>query len=125
MATAAGLMRARWVHVAFAFVAMGGWTLFANRAHGSAAVVPALVQGLISAGITVVLKGVLDRLAGRFPGIGAFVLPPLMTASTVLAALIAVHWMIGTPELWRTIAVPWSVSTLYAILYAADLERRR
>jgi hypothetical protein len=125
MAAAAGLLRARWVHVTFAFVAMGGWALVANRAHGSGALAPALVQGLVSAVITAILKGVLDRLAGRFPGLAAYILPPLITASVVLAALVAIHAAIGTPELVQTIAVPWSVSTLYAILYAADLERRR
>lgn len=125
MTAAAGFLRARWVHVIFAFVAMGGWALFANRAHGAGALAPALVQGLVSAGITAILKGVLDRFAGRFPGLAAYVLPPLITASVVLAALVAIHLGIGTPELVRTIAAPWSVSTLYAILYAADLERRR
>ena len=125
MAATEGLLRARWVHVTFAFIAMGGWTLFANRAHGADALAPAVVQGLVSAVITAILKGVLDRLAGRFPGVAAYILPPLITAAAVLAALVAIHRAIGTPELVQTIAVPWSVSTLYAILYAADLERRR
>jgi hypothetical protein len=121
----AKLARASAVHVAVAFVAMGGWTLFANRGHGAAAVLPALAQGTVSGLITLVLKRVLEAFAARLFGWRALVVPPLVTASTILALLIAVHRLIGTPELVATIAVPWSVSTLYAILYTAALLRDR
>ena len=104
---------------------MGGWTLFANREHGSGAIAPALAQGLVSGLITLVLKRVLEAFAARLVGWQALVIPPLVTASTILALLIAVHRLIGTPELWATIAVPWSVSTLYAIIYTAALTRDR
>jgi hypothetical protein len=52
-------------------------------------------------------------------------LPPLITASVTLVVLTAVHRLIGTPDIAATIAVPWSVSTLYAIVYAAGLARER
>lgn len=112
------------VHVGFAFLAMGGWTLYANSGHGLAAAwLPALLQGLLSGLITLVLKQLLERLSGRFVRVAAYVLPPAMTASAVLLLLICVHKLIGTPEIVRTIAVPWAVSTLYAILYSATLAR--
>lgn len=114
------------VHVAFGFLAMGGWALFANRAHGlKDAWLPALVQGTISGAITGVLKKVLERLDGKLGGWLAYVLPPLLTASSILVLLILAHSLIGTPEIAATIAVPWSVSTLYAILYNAGLVRAR
>jgi hypothetical protein len=112
-------------HVAFAFLAMGGWALFANRAHGAAAFAPALAQGMLSGAITFGLKRTLEWLADRLAGWRALVLPPLITASAILATLIAVHAAIGTPEIAATIAVPWSVSTLYAIVYAGLLARGR
>jgi len=121
----AKLARASAVHVAVAFVAMGGWTLFANRAHGSAAILPALAQGTLSGLITLVLKRVLEAFAARLSGWRAYVLPPLTTASVILALLVGVHRLIGTPEIVATIAVPWSVSTLYAIVYTAALLRGR
>jgi hypothetical protein len=121
----AKLARATSVHIAFASVAMGGWTLFANRAHGAAAFGPAIVQGAISGAITGVLKRALELMNRRLTGLAAYALPPLATASTILALLVGVHTLIGTPELWATIAVPWSVSTLYAIVYSAVLEGRR
>ena len=62
-------MRSSAAHVAFAFVAMGGWALYANHGHGLAAAWrPALVQGLISAAITFVLKRALEAMAGRLSG---------------------------------------------------------
>jgi len=102
---------------------MGGWTLFANRTHGGAAIVPALAQGTVSGLITLVLKRVLEAFSARLSGPLAYVLPPLATASVILALLIGVHRLIGTPEILATIAVPWSVSTGYAILYTAALRR--
>jgi hypothetical protein len=121
----AKLARATATHVAFAFVAMGGWTLFANRAHGQAAILPALAQGAISGAITLVLKRVLEAMSLRLTGVLAYVAPPLVTASVILALLITVHRLIGTPEIAATIAVPWSVSSLYAVVYSAVLARAR
>jgi hypothetical protein len=109
--------------VAFAFLAMGGWALFANRAHGAGAVLPALAQGVLSGAITLGLKRTLEALSPRLPGALAYVAPPLVTASVILAGLWGVHRLIGTPEVLATIAVPWSVSTLYAIVWSALLAR--
>jgi len=121
----AKLARASATHVAFAFLAMGAWALFANRAHGAAAIAPALAQGTISGAITYFLKRVLEGFALRLRGAAAYLAPPLATASAILALLIGVHTLIGTPEIAATIAVPWSVSTLYAIVYSAVLARGR
>ena len=109
-----------------AFVAMGGWALFANRAHGSAAIAPALAQGTVSGLITLLLKRVLEafsvaRLSGPLAYVHAANRPP--RALRILALLIGIHTLIGTPEILATIAVPWSVSTGYAILYTAALRR--
>jgi hypothetical protein len=121
----AKLARASASHVAFAFFAMGAWALFANRAHGGAAILPAIAQGTLSGAITFVLKRSLEALSRRLSGWAAHVAPPLATASAILALLYAVHRLIGTPEIAATIAVPWSVSTLYAIVYSALLARER
>ena len=111
------------VHVSFAFLAMGGWTLWANAGHGLAAAwLPALVQGAISGIITLVLKRALEAMAQRLTG-AAYVIPPAVTATTILAVLVGVHRLIGTPEIARTIAVPWTVSTLYAVIYTGVLVR--
>jgi hypothetical protein len=122
LATLAG---ASAVHVAFAFLAMGGWALFANRAHGAGALLPALAQGTMSGLITLGLKRALEAMVARLSGWIAYIIPPLITASVIPVVLIGVHMMIGTPEIAATIAVPWGVSTLYAIVYTAALARGR
>lgn len=120
------LIRSSVVHVAFAFLMMGGWALFANRAHGlAAAVPPALAQGTVSGVLTGALKKTLEALDGRLSGPSAYLIPPAITAASILALLVLVHGLIGTPELIATIAVPWSVSTTYAVLYNAGLVRAR
>ena len=120
------LMKSSLTHMAFGFLLMGGWALFANRDHGLAAAwLPALAQGTISALLTGVIKRALEAMNGRVSGPLAFVLPPLATALGVLTVLAVVHRLIGTPELVTTIAFPWSLSTLYAIVYNAALVRSR
>jgi hypothetical protein len=113
------------VHVGFAVVCMGGWAFFANRAHGLGAIAPAAAQGAMSGLITLVLKHALEAMSLRVRGPTAYIAPPFISAMTILTVLIVVHGLIGTPEIAATIAVPWSVSTLYAILYAAALARGR
>lgn len=114
------------VHIAVGFLLMGGWALWANRAHGlEEALLPALAQGVFSGAVTGVLKKSLEWMAGRVPPALAYVLPPVLTAATILALLTLMHTLIGTPEVVRTIAFPWSVSTLYAIVYNAGLVRSR
>ena len=120
------LMKSSLVHVAFGFLLMGGWALFANRGHGLAAAwLPALAQGILSGALTGALKKTLEALDGKIAGPLAFVVPPAVTAGSILALLVLVHRLIGTPELVATIAFPWSLSTLYAIVYNAGLVRAR
>jgi hypothetical protein len=116
------LARSSAVHVAFAFLAMGGWALFANRAHPAGAMLLAgLVQGAISAAITLALKRALEAMAARLGGAAAFIVPPAITCVVVLAVLVGAHRLAGTPEIWATIAVPYAVSSAYAWIYTASL----
>lgn len=118
-------LRSTALHAGFAVLAMGGWAAFANRHHGTGAVLAAfLVQGVLSGMITVVMKRGLEAGHARLHGLAARLLPPLASCLLIVGLLTAVHAAAGTPEILRTIAVPWSVSTLYAFVYVASLERR-
>lgn len=67
------------VHVLFAFVAMGGWAVFANRAHAMPKPLTAgLVQGALSACLTLFLKSAIDVLSKRVSGLAAYAVPPLV-----------------------------------------------
>ncbi|MDO9416450.1 hypothetical protein [Pararhizobium sp.] len=114
------------VHVLFAFVAMGSWAVFANRAHAMPKPLTAgLVQGTLSACLTLFLKSAIDALSTRFSGVPAYVAPPLIACLASSGALAAIHALSGTPEILKTIAVPLVVSTTYAALYNASIAGRR
>lgn len=113
-------------HMAGGFLLMGSWAAFANRAHPMPAPLLAfLVQGTLTALITLGLKRMLEALAARLPGRAALLVPPLAACLVSLALLATVHGLAGTPEVPTTLAVPTSVATLYAALYAWRLWRIR
>lgn len=112
------------VHVAFGFIAMGAWAVFANRHHPlEQALLAGLVQGTISGALTLFLKKFLEWFNARLKGVTAVVLPPLVTATAIATILTTAHTLAGTPEVLATIAVPFTVSTSYAILYNLRLWR--
>jgi len=114
------------VHVGSAVAVMGGWAAFANRAHGVlAAAAAGLVQGAASALVTFSLKTALEAMAKRLTGTLAFLVPPIVSCSVVLALLVTAHRLAGTRELWSTISIPWAGSSAYAWIYTALLVRRR
>lgn len=107
------------LHVLTAFVLMGGWAVFANRAHPlSAALVAGGVQGAMSGLITFGLKRLIERVSRQFSGLGGLVVPPLVAFTLSTALLLLLHSASGTPEIARTIVVPLTVSTSYASLYS-------
>ena len=121
----ARLMRSSIVHVGFAFLAMGSWAAFANRGHPMPApLLAGLIQGTLSAGITLLLKRGIEALARRFSGLTALLAPPAI-GLTSASLLTAIHAIGGTPEIARTIAVPLTVATSYAALYNLSLWRSR
>ena len=120
------LMRSSIVHVGFAFLAMGSWAAFANRAHPMPAPLCAgLLQGAISATITLVLKRAIEYLASRFSGLAALLAPPAIAGLVSASLLTILHTIGGTPEIAKTIAVPLTVATSYAALYNYSLWRIR
>ncbi|EKF19302.1 hypothetical protein [Nitratireductor pacificus] len=114
------------VHMAVAFLAMGSWAVFANRTHPMPGpLLAGLVQGSLSAVITLFLKRFIEMLVARHAGVSGLVLPPLYAGMTSLTLLYAIHSLAGTPEVLATIAVPLTVATCYAILYTYTLWSAR
>lgn len=107
------------LHVLAAFVLMGGWAVFANRAHPlPAALLAGVLQGTMSGLITFGLKRLIERISRQFRGAGGLVVPPLAAFALSATLLILLHSASRTPEIAWTIAVPLSVSTGYAALYS-------
>ncbi|HLK25779.1 MAG TPA: hypothetical protein VKT30_14085 [Caulobacteraceae bacterium] len=122
----AAFARSTLVHVAFAFLAMGAWAVFANRAAGLAhALTAGLVQGLASGAITLALKRFLEAASMRLSGVWALVAPPAISCSAILVLLVTAHRLAGTAHVWATISLPWAVSSTYAWVYVWTLTRER
>lgn len=114
------------VHVLFAFLAMGGWAVFANRGYNMPQpLYSGLLQGALSACLTLFLKSVIDTLSKRCTGFARLWAPPLVACLGSASLLVALHALIGTPEIARTIAVPLLVSTSYASIYNYSISKRR
>lgn len=112
------------MHMAFAFIAMGSWAAFANSTHPMPRpLIAGVVQGTLSALITLFLKRMLEALSARLPGSTGVWLPPLVAILVSLTLLGSIHWLAGTPEILRTIAVPMSVTAVYATAYNLTLRR--
>lgn len=117
-------------HVAFAFIVMGAWAVFANRHHPSPEpLIAGLVQGTLSATITLLMKKALDYLSASFfrrdAVLSALILPPVLVCSVSLTGLILSHVAAGTPEVFATIAVPFGVAFSYAWVYTFGIWKTR
>jgi mannose/fructose/N-acetylgalactosamine-specific phosphotransferase system component IIC len=109
------LFRSGIVHVLFAFLALGSWAAFANRLHPMPApLVAGLLQGGLSASITLFLKRGIDFLATRLDGAAALIVPPIAAASISASLLTTIHGLSRTPEILATVALPLAVATTYA-----------
>jgi hypothetical protein len=114
------------VHLLFAFAAMGGWAFYSNRhVPMPQPLVSGLVQGMLSALLTLFLKSSIDFLNRRLPERTARWAPPLIACVSSACILVAVHAVGGTPKIARTVVVPLVVSTSYATLYNHSVSRRR
>ncbi|MBD9372455.1 hypothetical protein IB238_07460 [Rhizobium sp. ARZ01] len=112
-------------HMVVAFLAMGGWAVFANRDHAMPRpLIAGVVQGALSALITLFLKSVIERLAALFDGTASLWAPPLIAIAASSTLLVLIHLLAGTPEIARTVALPLLVSSTYAAAYNYTLYLR-
>ncbi len=114
------------VHVLFAFVMMGSWAAYANWSHPMPKpLIAGVLQGALSGAITFALKRTLDFLRGHVARAFGWWLPPVIALSVSFCLLVAAHLAAGTPEVARTISLPFSVASLYALSYNFLMWRRR
>lgn len=114
------------LHMAVAFLGMGAWAVFANRDHPlPQALLAGLVQGTMSALITLFLKRMIEALSQHLPGASALIAPPLLAVAGSVGLLSLIHGLAGTPEIAATIAVPVSVTAVYSSAYCFALWRAR
>jgi len=111
------------LHMAGAFIGMGGWAAWANAAQPMPApLLAGIVQGTLSATITLGLRRMVEAVVARRPGRSGLLLPPALACGMSVALLGTAHRLAGTPEVLLTLAVPTTVATLYAGAYAWRLR---
>lgn len=76
-----------------------------------------LVQGSMSAILTLLLKKSVDGLRAHFRGHMRFWTPPAIASLASAGLLIAGHSLARTPELLATIGLPLGVSATYVFAY--------
>lgn len=97
---------------------MGAWAMIANRAHGWTSILSSgLVQGVLSATITLLMKHLIEALVRRLAGWAARVVPPCACFVLSIALLSTIHAIVGTPEIIATMIVPVTVATVYGAIY--------
>lgn len=117
-------VRRTWPHLALAFVAMGVWAMLANRHHPWPQIVQAgLVQGMLSACLTLLMKRVVEAVVASMKRRGAPLVALAACGLISICVLSVLHTIAGTPEIIATITVPVVVSSAYAASYAVALMR--
>lgn len=118
------LLRSNFAHMAGGFALMGGWAALAHASYPFATQVKAgLTQGALTAVITLGLKKLVETLSARLPGLAGTVVPPMVACAISVSVLYTIHSLVGTPEVWTTLALPSTVATIYAALYTIRLRQ--
>ncbi len=117
------LVRSPLLHMAGGFLIQGGWAVFANSGHPMPApLIAGLIQGCLTAIVTLGLKRMIEAVSAHTPGRLGYVLPALIACAISVTLLFTVHTISGTPEVWATLSVPSSIATAYAALYTYRLR---
>ena len=108
-----------------AFALYGGWAFFANHEHGiGVALSSAFAQGgmsLAATGVSAVLLERLFRIGGSLPFRAAFA--AVGTQVIVVSTMSAIHTLLGTPEILKTLAPVAIIGFFYFTSYALWLAR--
>ncbi|WP_066565595.1 hypothetical protein [Snodgrassella sp. CFCC 13594] len=117
--------RYTWISAAMAFVLWGSWAGYINADHGFwRGLFSGLTQGLCSLVITLIMTRALEwqynALSIRFLKI---VLPPIATVLVTGTSLVAIHYLIGTPNIAQTVTPALSVAILFGFMTTARLAK--
>ena len=112
------------VSALFAFVIWGSWAYYINHDHGwQRGLISAFAQGSLSFCMTLLVVRVVTWLYHRMPH------APLrewlsagMTASVAASCLALTHYVVGTPNIVRTIAPGLTVAFSFGVVTAYKLR---
>ena len=109
-----------------AFAIWGAWAFWVNHHAGmSQAVRSGLTQGAASFLITLAMVRLVEYLFARWRYPLRLWLPPVLTVSLTGSCLASVHWLVKTPHILSTIALPLFVALSFCLFTAYKLERQQ
>ena len=106
-----------------AFLIWGGWSFYINDASLYNRITSGLAQGLSSFIITLVMVKFVTRLYSRnyFPSI-RLMLPAIITVSCTGSVLIIIHYLVGTPYIFKTVTPALSVAFIFCLYTSYKLK---
>ncbi len=109
-----------------AFVMWGGWAFYINRtANHITSLKAGLIQGSASFIITLLMVHSVTWLSAQCPKSHLQLwLPALITVGFTGSCLVIVHYLGGTPHIFRTVAPPLSIAFLFCLFTAYKLRKQ-
>lgn len=109
---------------AIAFALWGGWACFINGGFGAVGMRSGLTQGAASFIITLFMVRSVAWLFSRMPNTILQVLAPgMITVAFTGSGLAAVHYLVGTPEIIKTISPALSVAFIFCVYTSLKLGK--
>lgn len=108
-----------------AFVMWGGWAFYINSsASHTASIKAAMIQGSASFIITLLMVRSVAWLFVQWPKSHLQLwLPALITVGFTGTCLVSIHYLTGTPHIFRTVAPPLSVAFIFCLLTTYKLRK--
>ncbi|MEE9309682.1 MAG: hypothetical protein V3U64_01555 [Cocleimonas sp.] len=108
-----------------AFIVWGGWSYYINSlADKNAGIVSGLTQGIASFLMTLLVVLVVTKIYNNVShDFLKIILPAFITVSGNCILLIAVHNLVGTPNILMTIAPSLTVAFIFCIITALNLRQ--
>ena len=107
-----------------AFIFWGGWAYFVNRGAMESAWISGLTQGVMSFIITFFMATLSTYLYSRLTSL-KLLLAPFFTIIITGILLSLVHSVVGTPNIFYTIAPTLFVSFFFCLFICHKLENQR
>ena len=110
----------RIVSIAGAFLLWSSWAYLVNDSELQQKIVSAIAQGAVSATATSLIIKSLKILSKKF---NFFIIPSLIVTSITTATGIAIHKIIGTPQIFWTLFPAVSTALIYSLFTSYKFQK--
>lgn len=107
----------------FAFCIWGGWSFYINDSSIFTRTISGLAQGISSFIITLIMVNFVTWIFYKnyFPSL-RLILPAVLTVTCTGSVLIAVHFLVGTPNILKTVTPALSFAFMFCLYTSYKLK---